>query len=98
MNKLYKIFLLLIVAGLIGYSCDGIEDSLVDDQLEENPLPTSPDYSSGSADFSNYVAIGNSLTAGYMDGALYSNGQANSVAAILATSFATTVEGDYTFN
>lgn len=98
MNKLYKIFLLLIVAGLFGYSCEGIEDSLVDDQLEENPLPTPATYTSGSADFSNYIAIGNSLTAGYMDGALYSNGQANSIPAILATSFAATVDGDYTFN
>jgi len=70
MNKFYKIFLLLIVTGLISYSCDGIEDSLVDDQLEENPLPTTPEYSSGSTDFSSYVAIGNSLTAGFMDGAL----------------------------
>lgn len=98
MNKLYKIFLLLIVAGLVGYSCEGIEDSLVDDQLEENPLPNTPEYSSGSADFSKYVAIGNSLTAGYMDGALYTAGQSNSVAAMLASSFSTTVAGDYTFN
>ncbi|MEQ8578446.1 MAG: hypothetical protein RIC57_13865 [Balneola sp.] len=98
MNKFYKIFLLLIVTGLISYSCDGIEDSLVDDQLEENPLPSTPEYSSGSTDFSNYVAIGNSLTAGLMDGALYNIGQRNSVAAILATSFAATVDGDYTFN
>jgi len=98
MNKLYKIFLLLLVTGLISYSCDGIEDSLVDDQLEENPLPQSPEYSSGSADFSNYVAIGNSLTAGYMDGALYSTGQNNSIPAILASSFSATVDGEYTFN
>lgn len=98
MNKLYKIFLLLIVAGLVGYSCEGIEDSLIDDQLEENPLPESPEYTSGSADFSKYVAIGNSLTAGYMDGALYTAGQSNSVAAMLASSFSATVEGSYTFN
>jgi len=98
MNKFYKIFLLLIVTGLISYSCDGIEDSLVDDQLEENPLPTTPEYSSGSTDFSSYVAIGNSLTAGFMDGALYNIGQNNSIAAILASSFAATVDGNYTFN
>lgn len=98
MNKLYKIFLLLLVTGLISYSCDGIEDSLVDDQLEENPLPSPENYSSGSTDFSNYVAIGNSLTAGYMDGALYNVGQSNSIPAILASSFSATVDGEYTFN
>ncbi|MEP1305687.1 MAG: SGNH/GDSL hydrolase family protein [Balneola sp.] len=88
MNKLYKIFLLLIVAGLFGYSCEGIEDSLVDDQLEENPLPTPATYTSGSADFSNYVAVGNSLTAGFMDGALYTAGQSHSIPAILSAQFA----------
>tara|TARA_R110002096_G_scaffold324349_7_gene518444 strand:- start:895 stop:2493 length:1599 start_codon:yes stop_codon:yes gene_type:complete len=98
MNKLYKAFLLLIVAGLVGYSCEGIEDSLVNDQLEDNPLPEAAEYNSGSADFSKYVAIGNSLTAGYMDGALYTSGQSNSIGAMLASSFAATSAGDYTFN
>lgn len=36
--------------------------------------PESP-YKSGSADFSNYVAIGNSLASGFMDGDLYRDGQ-----------------------
>jgi len=31
--------------------------------------------SNGSADFTTYVAVGNSLTAGYADGALYTSGQ-----------------------
>ncbi|MEX2591315.1 MAG: hypothetical protein WD426_00985 [Anditalea sp.] len=39
---------------------------------------------SGQADFSKMVAIGNSLTAGYMDGALYNRGQQNSFVVILA--------------
>lgn len=38
----------------------------------------------GSADFSKYVAIGNSLTAGFADGDLYRSGQENSYPAILA--------------
>lgn len=88
MKKLNKLFLLLIVTGLISYSCDGIEDSLVNDQLEDNPLPTPATYTSGSADFSNYVAVGNSLTAGFMDGALYTAGQNNSIPAILSAQFA----------
>jgi len=38
-------------------------------------------------DFSNYVAIGNSLTAGYSDGTLYRSGQLNSYPAMLAEQF-----------
>ncbi len=97
MNKLYKIFLLLLVAGVVSYSCDGIEDSLIDDQLEENPLPTPTDYTSGSADFSNFIAIGNSLTAGFADGALYTAGQNNSIPAMLATQLGVAVDGGITF-
>ncbi|MGB0391681.1 MAG: G-D-S-L family lipolytic protein, partial [Salibacteraceae bacterium] len=41
--------------------------------------------SGGTADFSNYVAIGNSLTAGYADNALYTSGQENSYPMILST-------------
>lgn len=40
--------------------------------------------SSGQADFTTYVAVGNSLTAGYADGDLYRSGQENSYPAILA--------------
>jgi lysophospholipase L1-like esterase len=41
----------------------------------------------GSADFTKYVAIGNSLTAGYADGALYKYGQENSYPSIMAKQF-----------
>jgi len=41
----------------------------------------------GNADFSTYVALGNSLTAGYSDAALYPSGQDNSYANILANQF-----------
>src|ERR1700693_4719534 len=40
--------------------------------------------SKGSADFSHYIAIGNSLTAGYADGGLYLEGQQNSYPSIIA--------------
>jgi len=39
------------------------------------PQITEFEPSSGEADFSSYVAVGNSLTAGYADGALYKSGQ-----------------------
>ena len=41
----------------------------------------------GSADFSSYIAIGNSLTAGYADGTLYKSGQENSYPSMLAAQF-----------
>jgi lysophospholipase L1-like esterase len=44
--------------------------------------------SSGTADFSKFVAIGDSLTAGYADGALYLLGQQNSFPLRLAEQFA----------
>src|SRR5690606_19102717 len=44
-------------------------------------------YSIGEADFTNYVALGNSLTAGYADGALFITGQENSYPNILAGQF-----------
>jgi len=38
-------------------------------------------------DFSNYVAVGNSVTAGYADGSLYRSGQINSYPNMLASHF-----------
>lgn len=43
--------------------------------------------SQGSADFSTYVSLGNSLTAGYASGSLYRSGQLNSYPNILAGQF-----------
>lgn len=45
-------------------------------------------FDNNGLDFSRYVAVGNSLTAGYMDAALYNNGQLNSYPSILANQFA----------
>lgn len=52
-------------------------------------------YSSGEADFSNYVAVGNSLTAGYADNALYLEGQLNSFPSMLAERFSLVGGGDF---
>ncbi|KXK42155.1 MAG: hypothetical protein IT215_09085 [Chitinophagaceae bacterium] len=45
------------------------------------------DIKAGSADFSRYVAVGNSLTSGYADGALYKEGQINSFPKMLSEQF-----------
>lgn len=67
-----KNILLLIAVGLL-FACEP----------KINDFKTT----SGAADFSKYVSIGNSLTAGYADGDLYLSGQENSIPAILAKQF-----------
>ena len=75
MNRIYRpvcafvLFLMLVVVGACTY-----------DFPDEEAQPVQ----SGSADFSNYIAMGNSLTAGYMNGALYREGQESSFPLILA--------------
>jgi lysophospholipase L1-like esterase len=51
--------------------------------------------SAGDADFSRYIAVGNSLTAGYADNSLYRSGQQNSYPSILAAQFASVGGGDF---
>lgn len=51
---------------------------------------------SGNADLSKFVAIGDSLTAGYADSSLYLAGQENSYPAILAQQFAKVGGGTFT--
>jgi lysophospholipase L1-like esterase len=52
-----------------------------------SPVGDTSSYSAGDADFSRYVAVGDSLTAGYADSALYRSGQENSFPNILANQF-----------
>lgn len=74
--KVYSKFLIAVLAvGL--WSCEPELDNAIEDI----------DFTSGSADFSNYIAVGNSLTAGFADSALYITGQENSYPNIMATQF-----------
>lgn len=85
MKYFLKTIFVFLFAALFAFSCESSYDALVEERLEENPTPDeSVSGDPGSADFSNYVAIGNSLTAGFMDGALYNLGQENSLPALLA--------------
>lgn len=54
-------------------------DKTIDDKIQ---------YHGGTADLSCFIAIGNSLTAGYANGSLYRSGQENSFPNILAKQFA----------
>lgn len=60
----------------------------------ENEL--NANYTAGEANFSSYVAIGNSLTAGYMDGTVSKGGQMNSYPNLLAQQFALVGGGIFT--
>lgn len=57
--------------------------------------PEQVEPTSGSADFSKIVAVGNSLTAGYMNAALYDAGQSTSYAAIFAMQAQAVGGGDF---
>ena len=62
----------------------------------DNPIDEAGFYTAGEVDLSNYVAVGNSLTAGYADGALYLTGQENSYPNIMAGQFALAGGGEFT--
>ncbi|SFQ63127.1 GDSL-like Lipase/Acylhydrolase [Flavobacterium akiainvivens] len=57
---------------------------------------TNASYSAGEADFSRYVAVGNSLTAGFMDGTVFRSGQMYSFPNLLAQQFALVGGGAFT--
>jgi len=82
--KLKYIWLLLIFVGFI--ACDEY-----DYEAPDNTVP----LVAGSADFSNYVAVGSSLTSGYTDGALFQAGQNNSYPNMLAQKMALVGGGDF---
>ncbi|MGJ8591225.1 MAG: G-D-S-L family lipolytic protein [Aquaticitalea sp.] len=94
--KINNIWLLAIL--LIGFtSCESEDDTLAD-PLVQDPVTAgpSPVYTSGTADFSTFVAIGNSLTAGYSDGSLFVRGQEASFPNILSQRFALAGGGEFT--
>ncbi|WP_228237076.1 G-D-S-L family lipolytic protein [Allomuricauda sp. M10] len=83
-----KYYALLPVLGLFLMACE--DDTTPIDNTTE-PI----EYTSGTADFSNYVAVGNSLTAGYSDNALFIAGQEASFTNMLATNFALAGGGSF---
>lgn len=60
------------------------------------PSFESPKANKGTADFTRYIAVGNSLTAGYADGGLYLEGQQNSYPSIIAKQMALVGGGKFT--
>jgi len=62
----------------------------------DNSVEDAGFYSPGDADFSTFVSIGNSLTAGYADGTVYLEGQKYSYPNILADKFSHVGGGTFT--
>ena len=88
------IWLLLI---LIGFSaCNDPEDVLRDNNVDPITGAELPELITGSADFSNYVALGASFTAGYTDGAVFIASQENSFPNIIAKEFAKAGSNSFT--
>ncbi|WP_445748240.1 G-D-S-L family lipolytic protein [Polaribacter sp.] len=83
--KNYK-YIGLFLASLAIASCD------VNNDLDEIPanLPAEVELNTNGLDFSSYVAVGASFTAGFTDGALFKVAQENSFPNILASKFGTT--------
>ncbi|MCU0420058.1 MAG: hypothetical protein MUC38_10445 [Cyclobacteriaceae bacterium] len=59
-------------------------------------FPEQAEPTLGEVDFTKMVSVGNSLTAGFMDGALYTDGQNNSFPSIIAQQAATLSGGAFT--
>ncbi len=84
-----KNFKWLLLVSLTLVACS--DDDAVIDQNSSDGLP----LTAGTADFSKYVALGNSLTAGFSDSALFKTGQDGSYASILAQQFALVGGGEF---
>ena len=91
-NLKYYVFLLSL--GLVLWSCD---QDLLDLPADNDFTPVDPGDppSAGSADFTKYVSVGNSLTAGFQANALFDEGQMNSMPMILSQQFAQVGGGDF---
>ncbi len=92
--NLKYIWLLLIVLGIT--ACNEVEDILEDNNIDIPLEEVLPELTSGSADFSNYVALGASFTAGFTDNALFIASQEYSFPNTLAKQFANAGGGDFT--
>ncbi len=70
---------------LLGFTaCNDIEDVLRDNNVPSSDAEVLPDLTPGTADFSNYVAVGASFTAGFTDNGLFIAGSENSFPNILS--------------
>ncbi len=79
-NRMFKLAGVVLTCAVIA-ACSSSDPA-------NKTVGNSGEQSSGNADFTTFVAIGDSITAGYADGALYLLGQQNSFPLMLAQQFA----------
>ena len=84
-----KNFKWLLLVSLTFVACNSDDETINPNSSDGLPL------TSGTADFSKYVSLGNSLTAGYSDGALFMKGQEGSYPNLLAQQFALVGGGEF---
>ena len=85
-----KNFKWLLLVSLTFVACTS-DDEAVIDQNSSDGLP----LTAGTANFSKYVSLGNSLTAGYSDSALFMEGQKGSYPNLLSQQFALVGGGEF---
>lgn len=83
-NTLYKSLLFSLITMV---SCNEPEDVIKGTNIEPEPIIERPELTTGTANFATYVAVGNSLTSGFTDGALFRAAQANSFPNLLSQKF-----------
>ncbi len=93
--KNFKFISIFFLALLVSVSCEQ-EVIVAEPPVVVPPEPITGDP--GTADFSKFIAIGNSFVAGVQGGALFTDGQNNSLPAIMAKQFAVTGVGGGVFN
>lgn len=94
MKNIKYLSLLCTLAVLV--ACNEPEDVLKGTNIEPKIEEELPQLANGSTDFSTYVAIGSSLTAGFSDNALFKVAQENSLPNILSQKFAMLGGGNFT--
>src|SRR6187551_109221 len=85
-----KNFKWLVLVSLTFVACNDNDVAPVVYDTSDGLAPTA-----GTAIFTKYVSLGNSLTAGYSDNALFIEGQKSSYTNILAIQFATVGGGEF---
>lgn len=85
-----KNFKWLLFASLAFVACNNEDEVVVDVTSSDGKALTA-----GSANFSKYVALGNSLTSGFSDGALFKKGQEGAYTNIMAQQFKLVGGGDF---
>ncbi len=85
-----KNFKWVLIASLAFVACNNDDEVTIDSNSSDGQPLTA-----GSANFSKYVALGNSLTSGFSDGALFKKGQEGAYTNVMAQQFKLVGGGDF---